>query len=145
MSSSSSGQILKNTVLGSSLANNGLWVLGRLRETSCSSKGLYTVQETPDTFQLIRHNMPTSQRRYSLLLVHIKILYLDHFENQSFLAQQQRMKILPLLNPLLPGKQLDTIIFQCLSLRNPFKSFRDLWLTLWTYRSLMALYQIKWK
>ena len=56
----------------------------------------------------------TSQRKYSLPLLHIKIFYVDHFENQSFLAQQQRMKLLPLLNPLLPGKRLDTIIFQCL-------------------------------
>ena len=54
-----------------------------------------------------------AKKIYSLLLVHIKIFYLDHFENQSFLAQQQRMKLLPLLNLLLLGKWLDTI-FQCL-------------------------------
>ena len=56
----------------------------------------------------------TSQRKYSLPLLHIKIFYVDHFENQSFLAQQRRMKLLPLLNLLLLGKPLNTIIFQCL-------------------------------
>ena len=57
---------------------------------------------------------PNLAKKIQPPLVHIKIFYLDHFKNQSFLAQQQRMKLLPLLNPLLPGKRLDTIIFQCL-------------------------------
>ena len=43
--------VLKNPGLGSSSSNNGLRVLGRLSEATCSSKRLYTVQETPDTFR----------------------------------------------------------------------------------------------
>ena len=58
----------------------------------------------------------TLQRRYSLLLFHTKIFYLDHFENQSFLAQKQRMELLPLLNLLLPGKRLDTTMAHIMNL-----------------------------